>query len=81
MENKPVTPLERAIATAGGRTSLARSLQLSGPAVVYQWEQTRVPAEQCPDIEDLTGIKCEELRPDVNWAVLRKQPRNAKASA
>jgi DNA-binding transcriptional regulator YdaS (Cro superfamily) len=40
---------------------------------VYQWErQDRVPAEYCPDIEAITGIACELLRPDVNWSVLRK---------
>lgn len=71
------TPLERAIRLAGGMTALARKLQergkkLTGHAAIYQWKQSRVPADYCPDIEELTGVKCEELRPDVNWAVLRK---------
>ncbi len=31
-----------------------------------------VPAEHCPAIERATGVRCEELRPDVAWSVLRK---------
>lgn len=77
METKIETPLDRAVGLADGPTKMARALKLSGPAVVYQWQKTRTPAEKCPDIEALTGVKCEELRPDVNWAVLRKQPRKA----
>lgn len=38
------------------------------------WKQRGIPADKCPDIEQATGIKCEELRPDVNWAVLRVCP-------
>ena len=71
------TPIERAIDIAGGMTKMARDLDLTGHATVYQWTKTRVPAEKCPDIEALTGVKCEELRPDVNWAVLRSQPMKA----
>lgn len=71
------TPLERAIRTCGGITKLARDLGVNGHAVVYQWTRTRVPAEWCPDIELLTGVTCEELRPDVNWAVLRKNRKDA----
>lgn len=68
--------LLRAIEQAGGKASLARKLNerghsITGPAV-YQWERNGVPAEYCPDIEALTGIACELLRPDVNWSVLRK---------
>lgn len=71
MNTKVETPLDRAIKIIGGTTKLAKELNLSGHAVVYQWGKTRVPAEKCPDIEAITGVKCEELRPDVNWAVLR----------
>lgn len=38
------------------------------------WKQRGIPADKCPDIEQATGVKCEELRPDVNWAVLRVKP-------
>ena len=63
--------LERAISKAGGMTALARLLNLSGHQVVYQWRLNQVPAERCPDIEALTGERCEDLRPDVNWSVIR----------
>ena len=78
MNTSNATPLERAIHEAGGPTNLAKALGLSGHAVIYQWKQNRVPAEHCPDVEALTGVRCEELRPDVNWAVLRAKPRKAK---
>jgi len=31
------------------------------------------PAERCPQIEQATGglVRCEDLRPDVQWSVLR----------
>ena len=72
------TPLERAIRLAEGMTALVRKLndrghQISGHSTVYQWTRSRVPAEYCPDIEALTGVRCEELRPDVNWSVLREK--------
>ena len=75
------TPLERAIRTYGGITKLARDLGVNGHSVVYQWAKTRVPAEWCPEVESLTGVRCEELRPDVNWAVLRGQPADAGITA
>ena len=66
--------LETAIDKAGGITALARLLGLRSHGVVHQWRITRVPAEHCPAIEGHTGVRCEELRPDVNWSVLRKEP-------
>lgn len=67
----PELALNRAIEKAGGISALAKGLELSGHAVIHQWRLNRVPAEQCPRIEALTGIPCEELRPDVAWSVLR----------
>lgn len=73
------TPLAVAIHLSGGPTKLARhlnSLERPGfltvtPASIYQWTQKRVPAEQCPDVELHTGVKCELLLPHVNWGALR----------
>lgn len=65
------TPIERAFRLSGGMAELARKLNRSRGAV-NQWKE-RVPAEVCPDIERLTGVLCEELRPDVAWGVLREQ--------
>jgi DNA-binding transcriptional regulator YdaS (Cro superfamily) len=42
-------------------------------ASISRWKREQVPAEWCPDIEELTGVACERLRPDVNWTVLRKR--------
>lgn len=42
---------------------------------VSEWAtgKKRVAADRCPDIEQLTKglVRCEDLRPDVNWAYLR----------
>lgn len=56
---------------------MAKALGLSSHMVVYHWATSRVPAEHCPNVEQLTGVRCEELRPDVNWGVLRKAPEAA----
>lgn len=50
--------------------ALARQLGRTKGAV-FQWQKERVPAEVCPSIERLTGVRCEELRPDIEWHVLR----------
>jgi DNA-binding transcriptional regulator YdaS (Cro superfamily) len=55
-------------------TWLARAIGVS-PVVVSLWNTgaRQVPAERCPDIEAATGglVRCEDLRPDVQWSVLR----------
>jgi len=63
-----------------GSAKLANALTAMGrkatKASVSRWKRERVPAEFCPDIEALTKVRCEELRPDVNWAVLRGKARS-----
>lgn len=53
---------------------LAAALKVS-PVMVSIWAsgKRRVPAERCPDIERETGglVRCEDLRPDVAWLVVR----------
>ena len=58
----------------GGISKLAKHFGIRQWAV-SRWKESGVPAERCPDIEFLTGgkVRCEELRPDVNWSVLRKK--------
>lgn len=75
MNEQIETPIDRAIRLAGGMSAMARELGLSGHQVVYQWKLNQIPAEHCPNIEAKWGVPCEELRPDVNWAVLRKEPQ------
>lgn len=78
MEQIIETPIKRAISAMGGVAETVRKLGLNGHATVYQWTKTQVPAERCPQIEAATGglVRCEDLRPDVAWAVLR-QPKEA----
>lgn len=76
------SPLEKACQAVDGSTRLAELLTAKldrtvSKASISRWKKERIPAEVCPDIEELTGVKCEELRPDVNWAVLRKQKARA----
>ena len=56
-----------------GRASrLAEALRVTQVSV-HGWAYGRVPADRCPDIERFTAglVRCEDMRPDVNWAVLR----------
>lgn len=70
-----LSPLDRAIAYIGSMQKLAVHLEVTKGAV-GQWKHPgrRVPAEYCPTIERLSGgtVRCEELRPDVEWGYLRK---------
>jgi DNA-binding transcriptional regulator YdaS (Cro superfamily) len=69
-------PIDKAAEIVGTQARLATHLGVSRGAV-NQWKDDgrRVPAEHCPQIERLTagGVRCEDLRPDVAWDVLRKQ--------
>lgn len=69
-------PIDKAAAILGSQVALAAVLGVT-KAAVGQWRDPdrRVPAEHCPAIERATGgaVRCEELRPDMDWAVLREQ--------
>lgn len=79
-------PVDRAVEIVGTQALLAAALGVSKSAV-GQWKEEgrRVPAEHCPVIERLTAgaVRCEELRPDIEWHVLREagvpaqEPANA----
>lgn len=66
----------------GGVSALARLLGVT-PSAVHQWlrGQRPVPAERCPAIERLTlrAVTCEQLRPDVEWSVLRQSTSQESA--
>lgn len=68
-------PVDRAAQILGSQVALAEALGVT-KAAVGQWrdEGRRVPAEHCPAIERLTAgvVRCESLRPDIEWAVLRE---------
>lgn len=68
--------LDEAIKIAGGQSALAGLIHV-GPQVVNNWiRRGNVPAEHCPAIEAATNgaVRCEDLRPDVQWRVLRGNP-------
>lgn len=69
---KFMNALDKAISLSGGLVALATKLGVK-KAVVWNWKQRGVPAEFCPEIELITEhqVKCEELNPKVNWAILR----------
>jgi len=73
--------LDKAIARAGGQKALGAACGVWQTAVSNWRVRGNVPAEYCPLIEKATGVRCEELRPDVEWAVLRKSSKQPKAAA
>lgn len=76
--------IAKACKAVGGQAALARSLNVT-PATVSQWvnEVRPVPAERCPSIERITqgAVRCEDLRPDVDWAYLRNSRPTNQAAA
>ena len=56
----------------GVRSLIAACLGVT-PQVISNWKSREVPAEYCPAIEAATNglVRCEDLRPDVQWSVLR----------
>ena len=67
------THLQRFIDAVGSLKAAAQCLGVGGYQVIQQWRLSRVPAEYCPKIERVTAgaVRCEDLRPDVDWAYLR----------
>lgn len=59
MENICETAKEK----AGGPAALAKALGNITPQAVSQWK--KIPAERVLDVERVTGISRQELRPDV----------------
>ncbi len=60
--SKLYAALLAAIKVAGGHTQLAEALGITRSAV-HQW--SAVPIERAADVERVTGISRERLRPDV----------------
>jgi DNA-binding transcriptional regulator YdaS (Cro superfamily) len=72
-----------AIKLLGSQSAIAAALGVA-PQVVNNWlRRRRVPADHCPAIERVTGgsVRCEDLRPDVDWAYLRGSAVGPNASA
>lgn len=65
-------PIKRAWKIIGGQRQLAVALGVT-PGRVSQWLVDPIKADYCPTIERMTNgaVRCEELRPDVDWGYLR----------
>ena len=75
--------LQKAITLMQGQSALAAAIGVKQQHV-YNWINRgngRVPAEYCPSIELATGgkVRCEALRPDVLWAVVRGKAVRGRA--
>lgn len=68
--------IKRVFHIVGGKSALARHFGIT-PWAVSKWQESGVPADRCPDIEVLTKglVTCEQLRPDINWSVLRTKAK------
>ncbi|MBV5295500.1 MAG: helix-turn-helix domain-containing protein [Curvibacter lanceolatus] len=65
-------PIDRAGKVVGSLAELGRRLGVTRGAINHWKLPGRfTPAEHCPRIERMTGVRCEELNPEVEWAVLR----------
>jgi len=70
--------VSRAIEAAGGAAKLARELGITTQAI-SQWR--RVPVDRVSEVERVTGIPREELRPDVFGRRLHQSQPQGEASA
>lgn len=91
-QEKPVDALIRAVTAVKTQSALASGLSAASKsrggeeitaARIWNWinRDKKAPAEFCPDIEALTGVRCEDLSPDVNWAVLRRGKKKPAPAA
>lgn len=66
--------IQTAIDHMGSAPKLAKTLGVTAQAV-YFWRDglRKIPADICIEIEKSTGalVRCEHLRPDVDWQYLR----------
>lgn len=64
-----MTPLDEAIGIAGSITALSKAMGFPYPSTVSNWKQAggKVPPDQSPAIERITGVLCERLSPDFEF--------------
>lgn len=70
--NPPTNGIERAIHIAGNQSRLASSIGTS-QQMVSHWKRVGIVSDagMCAAIERATGVRCEELNPNEDWATLR----------
>lgn len=66
------------VRTLGGPVLLSRHLGIRSQAVSLWIRKNRIPAERVPDLERIArevgaDVRAEQMRPDVNWGVLRSE--------
>jgi DNA-binding transcriptional regulator YdaS (Cro superfamily) len=61
-----MNPIDRAIEAVGSQANLARAINVLSQHIT-NWRERGIPADRCPSIEAASGVRCEELRPDLTW--------------
>ena len=71
-----------ALDDASIRATIGDRLDVSSQTIT-NWKQRGVPVERCIQIEKATNglVRCEDLRPDVEWSVLRTPEPTATPDA
>ena len=66
--------LDKAIEWFGGVSAMGRAIGASQSKISNWRGRGNIPAEYCPAIEKSSHgrITCESLRPDIDWAYLRR---------
>lgn len=81
----PKQALMTAIHRVGSQAELMRLLNLrgygiKGRATIGHWVAKGTPPKYCPDIEELTDVRCEALCPGVNWSIVRRRTTTGTAN-
>lgn len=63
--------IKKAIEKSGGITLLAKGLNIKHQTI-YSWRQ--IPSERVVDVERITGIPRQELRPDLYAGMIHEGP-------
>lgn len=65
MSTEASTGVARAVAIAGGQRALARKVGVQPQSVQFWLSAGRPPLERMLDVEAVTGVPWQELRPDL----------------
>jgi DNA-binding transcriptional regulator YdaS (Cro superfamily) len=61
------TAFRQAVTVAGGELALANAINVPGRVLSWWLNQGQPASYACIRIEDCTGVRCEDLRPDLYW--------------
>ena len=61
-----MNPVDQLIHLVGGLTKLAVTFDVSKQTIV-NWRSRGIPADRCPEIEQMLGFTAEQQRPDLRW--------------